>query len=84
MPDNSKAVGADEDAKHAKFRQLAENRTNRAIEAISRIGNLSNRQVYEYGDAEVSKIVRALRSAIAEVETRFKTRGKRVEGKFRL
>lgn len=59
--------------KRQKFRDLAESRTTKAIEAISRIGNLSNRQVYEYEDAEVKKIMRALRDTVAEVEARFES-----------
>ena len=50
---------------------LAESRTTKALDAISRIRNLCNRQVYEYEDAEVKKITRALRDAVAEVEARF-------------
>ena len=56
--------------KREKFRELAEGRTTKALDAIARIGNLSNRQVYEYEDAEVKKIMRALRDAVAEVEAR--------------
>ena len=57
--------------KRDKFPELAEGRTTKALDAIARIGNLSNRQVYEYEDAEVKKIMRALRDAVAEVEARF-------------
>lgn len=57
--------------KHRKFRELAEKRTNNAIEAIRRIGNLSNRQLYEYEASEVKKILKALRDSVSEVETRF-------------
>ena len=57
--------------KRKKFRELAENRTNKAIEAIARIGNLSNRQIYEWDDAEVKKVVKALREAVSSVENRF-------------
>ena len=65
------------DDKREKFRELAESRTNKAIEAILRIGNLSNRQMYEYEDDEVRKIIRALKDAIASVEGRFHSpRGK--------
>ncbi len=59
------------DDKRQRFRNLAESRTNKAIEAISRIGNLSNRQIYEYEEAEVRKVVRALRDAVSAVEARF-------------
>lgn len=70
--------------KHDKFRQLAESRTNKAIEAISRIGNLSNRQIYEFEDAEVRKVVRALKEAIAAVESRFQSPQGKSGGGFKL
>jgi hypothetical protein len=57
--------------RHAKFLTLAENRTNMALEAIRRIGNLSNRQLYDFEEAEVKKILRVLRSAVSEIEARF-------------
>lgn len=69
--------------KREKFRELAESRTTKAIEAIARIGNLSNRQVYEYEDAEVKKIMRALREAVAGVEARFDAPRSRKSG-FKL
>ena len=63
--------------KRQRFRKLAESRTNKAIEAISRIGNLSNRQIYDFEDAEVRKVIRALRDAVSAVEGRFASpRGK--------
>ena len=72
------------EGKHAKFRAIAESRVNKAIDAIARIGNLSNKQVYEYEDAEVRKIVRALKAAVAEVEARFSAPGRKAERKFKL
>lgn len=57
--------------KHVKFRELAEGRTNRALDSIRRIGNLSNRHLYEWDEAEVRKIAKALKDAIGEVETKF-------------
>lgn len=57
--------------KHQKFRELAEGRTNRALDSIRRIGNLSNRHLYEWEDAEVRKIVKALKDAVGEVERKF-------------
>lgn len=76
-------MSADE-KKHAKFRELAEKRTNKALETVRLIGNLSNRQTYVYEEAEVRKIVKALRDAVSEVESRFgKTPGRR-GGEFKL
>ena len=63
--------------KHARFLSLAESRTNKAIEAIARVGNLSNRQIYEFDETEVRKMMRALKDAILAVEGRFDSpRGK--------
>jgi hypothetical protein len=70
--------------KRNKFRQLAESRTNKAIEAISRIGNLSNRQIYEYEEAEVRKVIRALKDAIVKVEGRFHSPRGKSGGGFKL
>lgn len=70
--------------KREKFRQLAERRTNTAIEAIERIGKLSNRQAYEFEEAEIRKILKALREAISGVERKFSTPTRRVEGRFSL
>jgi hypothetical protein len=70
--------------KRSKFRTLAESRTNKAIEAIARIGNLSNRQIYEFEESEVRKIVRALRDAVSAVESRFESPRGKSGGAFKL
>lgn len=57
--------------RHGKFRELAEARTNRALDAIRKIGNLSNRHLYQWEEAEIRKIVKALRESVAEVERKF-------------
>jgi hypothetical protein len=73
-----------EERKHAKFRELAEKRTNKALEAVRLIGNLSNRQTYVFEDAEVRKIVRALRDAVSDIEARFGKSTGRGGGDFKL
>ena len=73
-----------DDKKHAKFRELAEKRTNKALEAIRLIGNLSNRQTYVYDEAEVRKVVKAPRDAVTEVEVRFGKTSGRGGGEFKL
>lgn len=70
--------------KHEKFRRLAESRANKALEAISRIGNLSNRSLYEWQDEEVRSIIKALRAEISEVEGRFASPRPKSGPKFRL
>ena len=72
------------DKKRQKFRDLAESRTNKAIEAISRIGNLSNKQIYEFEESEVRKVIRALRDAVVAVEGRFASPRGKSGGGFKL
>ena len=66
-----------------KFVRLAESRTQGALNAIRKIGNLSNKRAYEYKDADVKKIVKALRDAIGDVERRFSSNGDQAD-KFKL
>lgn len=70
--------------KREKFRDLAEKRTNRALDAISKIGNLSNRQLYEWEDGEVRKVIKALKEAVSEVENRFASPKGKSDAKFKL
>jgi hypothetical protein len=72
------------DKKHEKFRELAEKRTNKALDTIRLIGNLSNRQNYVYEEAEVRKIVKALRDAVTEIEVRFGKTSSRAGGEFKF
>ena len=70
--------------KREKFRKLAEGRTNNALVAIGRIGNLSNRQLYDFEEAEVRRIVKALKEAVGEVESRFASPKGKAEARFKL
>ena len=73
-----------ESPKRTKFRDLAERRTNNALTAIARIGNLSNRHLYEWNESEVKKIIRALRDEVTAIERRFTTPSRGPEARFRL
>lgn len=57
--------------KREKFVKLAEGRTSTALDAIRKIGNLSNRRAYQYDDQDVKKIVKALREAVGDLERKF-------------
>ena len=70
--------------KRKKFREIAESRTNKALDAVARIGNLSNRVLYEWDDAELKKVLKALRDAVSEVEARFASPKGKVGSKFKL
>ncbi|QND24483.1 hypothetical protein HB774_34385 (plasmid) [Rhizobium leguminosarum bv. viciae] len=57
--------------KREKFVKLAEGRTQAALEAIRKIGNLSNRRAYDFDEQDVKKIIKALRDASTELERKF-------------
>lgn len=71
-------------SKKQRFRALAEKRTNKALDAIGLIGNLSNRQIYEFDEAEVRKILKALRESVGTIESRFENSKGRAGGGFKL
>jgi|TARA_R110002072_G_scaffold294393_1_gene464488 hypothetical protein len=70
--------------KREKFVRLAEGRTQSALEAIRKIGNLSNRRAYDYGDADIKKIIKTLRDATNEVERKFGSSSGDGVNKFKL
>ena len=57
--------------KNKNFKKLANIRVNRAIDAMRLIGNLSNKQNYEYTDAEVQAIINALEAELKEAKNKF-------------
>ncbi|AXV18540.1 hypothetical protein CYG48_22140 (plasmid) [Neorhizobium sp. SOG26] len=57
--------------KRANFVKLAEGRTQAALAAIQKIGNLSNERAYGRNPADIKKIASALKEAIAEMERKF-------------
>jgi hypothetical protein len=70
--------------KREKFVELAESRTRNAIKAIRVIGKLGNKHAYEYGDADVSKIVRALNKEIEALKARMAHSGSKDAVDFSL
>lgn len=50
--------------KAEKFVELANKRVNKALKDLQLIGNLANRQNYEFTDEQSKKIVRALQQEI--------------------
>lgn len=57
--------------KRTNFVKLAEGRTQAALVAIHKIGNLANERAYGKNPTDIKKIAAALKEAIAEMERRF-------------
>ncbi len=57
------------------FVRLAESRTEKALKAITIIGNLSNLTNYSYTEKDVNQIFNALNEEIKATRNRFKSNG---------
>jgi len=74
----------EDNGRRLKFVKLAESRVQAALTAIRKIGNLSNRRSYEFDDADVKKIIKALRDAVAETERKFDPSSRQSQTTFKL
>lgn len=61
--------------KREKFVELAESRTRNAIKAIRVIGKLGNKNAYEFTEADVNKIAKALTREIELMKARMSSTG---------
>lgn len=70
--------------KRQKFVEFAEKRTVNAIKAIRVLAKLGNKAAYEYTEADVKKIVKALNTEIEALQTRMKSTGRVDSVDFKL
>ena len=70
--------------KREKFVRLAEGRTQSALDAIRKLGNLANTRAYEYDADDIKKVIKALRDATNEVERKFGSSSGDRESRFKL
>jgi hypothetical protein len=63
--------------RQARFKRLAESRTNEVINKIRVLGNCSNKSSYNYSEEEVNKIFKSIDGAVKESKARFKTSKKK-------
>jgi len=57
--------------KRANFKRIAENRTNKIIDQISLLGNLSNSSYYEYTDDQIEAIFDAIQEELDKQRAKF-------------
>ena len=60
------------DNKKENFKKIAENRTNKIIDMISLLGNLSNSSYYEYTDEQIDSIFNAIQDELNKQREKFK------------
>lgn len=68
--------------KEQRFKRVASKRTEKALDALRKLGNCSNRAIYTYSDEDLSKIFDAIERAVKNIRTLFNTKAK--SNKFTL
>lgn len=76
MPSNNK--------KAENFVRLAEARTNKIIDMVLLLGNLSNKTNYSYTDEQVKAIFESIQQALDETKQKFLEEPTQKRKKFRL
>lgn len=60
-----------DETKEEKFIRLAEVRVGKALNAIQRLGNLSNKSTYHYTDGQIEQMFGTLETEIARIKAKF-------------
>ena len=69
--------------KEENFKRLAENRTNKIIDMLNLLGNLSNKSNYSYSEEQVDSIFDAIQNELDAQRNRF-AKKQETTRKFRL
>jgi hypothetical protein len=69
--------------KKQNFKRIAENRTNKIIDMIALLGNLSNSSFYEYTDDQINSIFNAIQTELDKQKAKFNPK-KKLKGKNRF
>lgn len=59
------------ESKREKFKRLAEARTNKIIDMLRLLGNLSSKSTYEYGDDDINKIFNSIEKELKVSKMKF-------------
>mgnify|MGYP007077595102 CR=1 FL=1 len=60
-----------EETKRDKFVRLAEARTNKIIDTLQLLGNLSNTGVYEYSKKDIDQMFKAIEECVSDTKNKF-------------
>lgn len=62
----------EKNTKHENFRRIAEARTEKILDMLDLIGNLSNTSFYEYSEMEIEKIFNTISESLEKNKRKFK------------
>lgn len=66
---------AEKETKRERFIRVAESRTNKLLQQIKLIGNLSNQTIYDYSSEDIEKIFTAIESELKDAREQFYKQG---------
>lgn len=69
--------------KRDRFKRVAESRTQKILDMMELLGNCSNKNNYDYSEADVKKIVKALEDELSVLKKKFESNIAKNE-KFKL
>lgn len=72
-----------EETRHVRFKRLAEARTEKVLDMLDLIGNLSNKSFYEYSEDEIKIIFEAIEKSVKENRSKF-NKNKKHKRRFTL
>ena len=72
------------DSKKDNFKRIAEKRTNKIIESISKLHNLTNTSFYEYTNEQIDAIFNAIQREIDNQRNIFENDMKKEKKRFEL
>ena len=70
--------------KKNNFKRIAENRTNKIIDMLELLGNLSNTSFYEYSESDIEKIFGAIEEQLEKTRAKFSKSKKPNKRRFQL
>lgn len=70
--------------KKENFKRIASNRTNKIINMINSLGNLTNSSFYEYTDEQIEAMFKAIEDEIEAQKKVFESKKDKKQRKFEL
>ena len=61
------------EARRARFKRVAERRTNRILKDLRLLGNAGNKTLYQYDEGDIEKIFDIINAKLTETRSRFKS-----------
>lgn len=65
------------ETRRSRFKRMAVKRTNKVLEQLRILGNLSNRSHYDFTEVEVNKMFKAIEEQLRGIKSKFRSKRER-------